>query len=230
MLAGLGKLDAARALAAGMGLRATANIADAQWRARFIAGLIAEKQGSDADAVKAYGEAMSGLEAIRSGLTSTEQRQSLADSETVTELYQRTVAALTRLGRQDEAWRTVERGKARAFAEGLQGRRFRESVPPAAAPQLAKLEQQIAEPANATGAGERTDTARPGREPAVIESELERAQPQFALARQQAGLGESRGSQAVKMEPPPLVRYAQTAAGTALVEYYCWRTASRHSW
>jgi CHAT domain-containing protein len=217
-----GKLDAARAhVAAGTSGAATAKFADAGWQARFIAGLIAEKQGSDEDAVKAYGEAIGGLEAIRGGLTQTEQRQSLADSETVTELYQRMVAALSRLGRQDEAWRTVERGKARTFAEGLEGRRFRENVPPAAAPQLAKLEQRILGLRVQLAPENESVLRGAGQQPAALRADLDQAQAQFALARQQAGLDSSRGSQTVKLEPPELrALRTKLPAGTALVEYY----------
>ena len=221
LLASGGKLDAARAhIAAATSGAATAKFADAQWQARFIAGLIAEKEGSDEDAVKAYGEAIGGLEAIRGGLTQTEQRQSLADSETVTELYQHMVAALSRLGRQDEAWRTVERGKARAFAEGLEGRRFRENVPPAAAPELAKLEQRILSLRVQLAPENESILRGAGREPAALRGDLDQAQAQFALARQQAGLDGSRGSRTVKLEPPVLrALRTKLPAGTALVEY-----------
>jgi CHAT domain-containing protein len=222
LLALQGKLEAAHARVAEAATgAAAANFADAGWRAKFVAGLIAEKQGADEEAVKAYGDAIARLEAIRAGLGQQEQRQSLADNEAVTELYQRMVAVLTRLGRRDEAWRTVERGKARAFAEGLQGRRFRETVPPAAAPQLAEIEKRILSLRVQLAPQNESIVRGAGREPAVLRSLLDQAEAQFALARQQAGLASSRGSQAVKLEPPPFrALQAKLPANTALVEYF----------
>jgi hypothetical protein len=222
LLASSGKLDAARShLAAAEAAAAIANFAGAKWQARFIAGVISEQAGSDADAVTAYGEAFAGLDAIRGGLTQSEQRQSLAGSQMVMELYQRMVAALGRLGRSDEAWRYVERGKARAFVEGLQGRRFKEDAPPAAAPQLAQLEQRILGLRVQLAPGNETVLRGAGREPAVLRVQLEQVESQFALARQQAGLASSRASQATQLEPPPLrTLQAKLPAGTALLEYF----------
>ncbi len=222
LLASNGNPVAAREhLSAATGAAVAANFAGAKWQARFIAGIIREREGKDAEAVTEYAGALAGLDAIRGGLTQAEQRQALAGSEMVAELYQRMVAALGRLGRSEEAWRAVERGKARAFVEALQGRRFKEDAPAGAAPQLAQLEQRILGLRVQLAPGNEATLRGAGREPAVLRVELEQAQSQFALARQQAGLESTRASQALQVEPPPLrTLQAKLPAGTAVLEYF----------
>jgi CHAT domain-containing protein len=197
------------------------NFAAAQWRVAFLGGLIAEKQGQDAEAVQHYAIGIRKLEAIRAGLSETEHRQSFADHEAVTELYQRMVGALTRLGRRDEAWQYVERGKARAFVEGLQGRQFREAIPPAAAAGLRELEKRMLSLRAQLAPANESILRGAGREPAVLQNDLNRLEEQFALARQQAGLSANRSSRATELVPPSIgAIQAKLPEDTALLEYF----------
>jgi CHAT domain-containing protein/tetratricopeptide (TPR) repeat protein len=216
-----GKLAEARAhVAAAAEEAAKSNLVNAQWRIPFISGMIAEKEHHDEEAVRDFDDAITKLDAIRARLTQEEHRQALNDNESVTELYQRMVAALTRLGRKNDAWRYVERGKARAFVEGLEGRKFHENIAEPAASKLAALEKKIVGLRVDLAPGNESLVRGAGREPAALKNDLNDLESRFALEREQAGLSASRGSRATQLEPPPSRAIeAKLARNTAVVEY-----------
>jgi len=220
-----GDFAGARAhLKAAAATAASVNFADAEWRVDLLAGTIAEKEGSEESAIGFYKTAVSKLETIRASLHQQEQRESLENDENVTELYQRLVGALTRQGNLPEAWRYVERGKARAFVESLHGRRFREELPKAQAGEIAGLEKRMLDLRVELSPVNESVLRSAGREPSALQDELEAAEAKFALAREQAGLSETRGSRAVQLDAPSLAAVqAKLPEKAALLEYFILR-------
>ena len=198
----------------------SAGFADAAWKSALLAGIMAEAQSNPAGAVTEYKIAVSKVGEVRSGFGRAEQREAFIDNQSVTELYGRLLATLTRLGRHEEAWQYLERSKARAFVETLQGHRFKEIAPPGATAELALLEKQIVN-LRAELAPENDSILRgSGREPAILEGELSRLKARFTLARDRAGLNTLSSARAVSLDPPALRRVqTRLPPGTALVEY-----------
>ena len=202
-------------------------LADANWRILFLQGILDQNDGDRAAAVASYSAAVDALDRIRAGLSEKEERQSFIDSASVQELYRRQIELLTTTGDRDRAWEFLERDKARTFLETLHGRRFAASPSSLAAPaakhsavDLEALEQQIVS-ARLTLSPENESTLRDtGRLPEVVRARLLTLESNFALARQQQTLADSRATQPLALRPISLAAtQAQLPAGTALIEY-----------
>ncbi len=195
------------------------NYAEGEWRLHFIRGILAEADRPEA-AITEYGQAIERLERMRAGLTQQEQRQGLLDNESVGELYTRMVAVLTRMGRSEEAWQYLERGKARSFVEMLQGRRFRTAE---AGPEIAglrKLEEQLAGLRLQLAPESQAIMRSAGHEPTLVRAELKALEARFSVARQQAGLNRSRAGQVLSLDPPGLAETERRVPPhSAMVEY-----------
>ena len=177
--------------------------ADAEWRIQYLRGVLLEED-HPADAIARYRDAIQKLDRIRSGLSQQEQRRSFFDNQSVKDLYGRLVVLLTRTGAREEAWRYVERAKARSFLETLQGRRFASD---SAAPGLAGLqaiEKRMADMRFQLSLENERLLRAAGREPAALRSELKALEDRFALAREQAPLAQSRAGQILALQPPAL--------------------------
>jgi len=121
-------------------------LADATWRIQFLEGVLQQRGGERAAAIRCYNNAIAALERIRAGLSQEEERRSFIDSASTQELYRRQVGLLTEAGDRNGAWEILERNKARSFLDGLHGRRFLptpSSSDSSAAAELNRLERQI---------------------------------------------------------------------------------------
>jgi CHAT domain-containing protein len=217
--------DAAGRAASHLELAQTAanaiEFSDAQWRVRFLQGVVAENAGRTDEALAAYRDAVDRLDRLRAGLPQQEQRQAFMDNESIQELYQRNIALLTSAGRQAEAWEYLERGKARAFLEGLQGRRFRSTVAGSGASgDLEKLETQIVNLRAQLTPGNESVLRGAGREPALAHAELQQLEARFSAARQEAAISASRATQPLSLKPISLAEVRKALPPhAAVVEY-----------
>jgi CHAT domain-containing protein len=199
-------------------LAASSRVADASWRAEYVAGLVSETERDAAAAIANYKSAVDRLDRLRAGLTQQEQRQSFLDSGAVEELYRRLIALLMATGKQDEAWQYLERGKARSFVEMLQGRRFAQVN--ATSPELRHLEERLIA-LRVTLAPEVQEALRgAGKDAALLHEELRSVQDRLTLVRQQAGLEQSRATEALSLRPVDLAAIRRALPrDTVMVEY-----------
>jgi CHAT domain-containing protein len=209
----LDQLAASEALMHGM------QYADAEWRLDYLNGVISEHDNAQF-AIERYQRAIAKLDQLRSGLSQQEQRQTFFDNESVQDLYARLTALLAHAGLHADAWRYMERAKARGFLDALQGRRFAPDTAAPAMAELEKLDRRIADvrlqllPQNE----EMLRTA--GREPAILKRGLTDLEAKFTLAREEAGLSQSRSGQVLALQPVPLARIQKSlGAHTVLLEY-----------
>ena len=211
----LNQLAASEALTHGM------QYADAEWRLDYLNGVLAETDNAKL-AIELYQRAIAKLDELRSGLSQQEQRQTFLDNESVQDLYSRLTALLSHAGLQADAWRYMERAKARGFLDALQGRHFALDTTSAspAVDELQTLEKRIADvrfqllPQNE----EMMRTA--GREPAILRRGLTDLEAKFTLAREQASLTQSRSGQVLSLQPVPLTRIQKSLGPhTVLLEY-----------
>jgi len=175
----------------------------ARWRVEYEFGLLAESSGDRAAAIDRYKVAVARLEEVRAGLSQQEGRQSLIDNDLVRDLYARLTGLLTYTGNSSEAWRSIERAKARSFVELLGGRQTGSA---AGAPELKEIDDLARQILNVkiqvaleNGPSQNRSTPDPNLQP-----ELYRLEKQFALARQQASLGNTRAGQSVALASIPL--------------------------
>lgn len=219
---GTDRLDRARQHLAVVARDAEAlSYSDALWRVRFVEGLIAEAGRRAPDAIDAYRDAVERLDRVRAGLSAQDQRASFLDSDVVQELYRRTVRLLVTANRRDDAWSFLERGKARAFLEMLQGRQFASGPPSPATTELRALERRILELRTALTPEFQALQRGFKREPAAAElQELRALELKFALARRQASLSSNRAAQPFAIQPIPLAEVRRRLPPrSALVEY-----------
>ncbi|HWG21788.1 MAG TPA: CHAT domain-containing protein [Terracidiphilus sp.] len=198
---------------------------DSTWRIQYIEGLLDEKCGGKAAAIRSYGGAITALDRIRAGLSQEDERRSFVDSDSTQDLYRRQVALLTAAGDSKGAWEVLERNKARSFLESLHGRRFAPAAAGAAnaavaAAELDGLEQQIlAARASLTSDGE-TALRGSGRSPEALRAKLASLEARFALAREQQNVGDSRSTEPLALRPLSLAdTQARLPQGAALIEY-----------
>lgn len=190
--------------------------AEAQWRVRFLQGIVAEGEGRTQDAISLYTEAVTRLDQLRAGLSQQEQRQAFMDNVSIQELYQRLIGLLTTSGRKADAWDFLERGKARSFLEILQGRRFRPDSEARMSEDLRALEKQVIDLRAQIG----NELAGSGKERDVLRAQLVRAQERFVLAREQASLRGERAGHELALRPLTIeALQAKLAPGTTLIEY-----------
>ncbi len=195
--------------------------ADALWRVRFLQGIVAQTAGKRDEAIDLYIQSAGRLDRLRAGLPQQEQRQAFMDNESIQELYQRLVALLSASGRPAEAWEYLERGKARAFLEGLQGRRFRQPAQLAdRAGDLENIDRKIVDLRSTLSGGGEMALRGSGREPALMQAELQNLEARFAALRQEEAMVSSRASQPLALRPIAFEEARKTLPPhTALVEY-----------
>jgi CHAT domain-containing protein len=210
----LDQLAASEALTRGM------QYADAEWRLDYLNGVLAENDNAK-PAIEHYERAIAKLDELRSGLSQQEQRQTFLDNESVQDLYSRLTALLSHAGLRADAWRYMERAKARNFLDALQGRRFAADTDPApAVAELAKLEKRIADVRFQLLPQNEEMLRAAGREPAILKRGLSDLEARFTLARDEASLLQSRSGQVLSLQPVPLARIQKSIGPhTVLVEY-----------
>jgi CHAT domain-containing protein len=215
------QLDLVRSASASVGL------ADANWRVEFLEGMLDQSSGNLAAAIKSYAAAVDALNRIRSGLSEPEERQSFIDSAAVQELYRRQIELLTTQGDRDRAWKFLEGDKARSFLESMNGRRFSSSPPKPKASaakgmvtDLSQLEQQILTARLLLSPANESALRDSGRTPEILDANLVSLESQFALARQEKSLVNSRATQPLSLTPITLAATEMhIPAHTALIEY-----------
>lgn len=202
-------------------------LADSAWRIELLEGILNQNAGDTAGAIRSFSAAADALDRIRAGLSDEEERLSFIDGASVQELYRRQIGLLTAAGDRNRAWEFLERNKARSFLDTLQGRRF------AAAPsssttsslkrsavQLDAIEQEIVSARVSVSPENESALRNSGRLPEVIRAKLLSLEADFALARQQKSLAESRVTQPLALRPITLASaQAHLPAHTALIEY-----------
>jgi CHAT domain-containing protein len=194
--------------------------ADAQWRVAFLQGMVAQNAGRSAEAIGFYTQSVAKLDRLRAGLPQQEQRQTFMDDDAVQDLYQRLIGLLTTDGREAEAWEYLERGKARSFLEGLQGRRFRPASPEARGGELEKVEKQIVDLRVQLAPDNDFALRGSGKEPALLQTELQNLEARFTTARQDAALLSSRAAQPLSLRPIGFAELRKALPPhAALVEY-----------
>ena len=201
-------------------LTAMLHMAGSQWRVLYERGIVAELKGDQAAAGTLYRRAITALEALRTGLTQQEQQQSLLDTDAVKDLFRRALTLTASAGDGAPGLELLEREKARAFLDALQGKRFQASARAgqAAPAALADLARRIIALRATTTAQNEQLLRSAGREPALFKAELAKLEEQYQSANRQASL--NRGSTARSAEPLSLERIRQLLPeGTALVEY-----------
>ncbi len=104
------------------------NMAEAQWRAAYQRGLLAEAKGDRAATLAAYRASIAKLESVRSDIFDTGQRQTYVDREMVQDLYSRAFALVAGAGDLAQVWDLMERAKARSFLDSLGVNRFHASA------------------------------------------------------------------------------------------------------
>jgi CHAT domain-containing protein len=212
------RVKAAAQVAASEGIARQMQYRAAEWRVEFVRGLLAEAEQPKA-AIERYRAAEALLDRLRGGIGAQELRQSLTENDWVQELNTRLIALLTRSGMRDEAWRFLERSKARSFLEMLGGRRMPSN---AAAPEagLIEMERQLANVRFQLLPDNAEVLRRAGREPAALRLEMQALEAKFAVAREQAGLLRSRSGQVFGLEPASLQQVQEVLErGAVLVEY-----------
>ena len=206
--------------AAGEAARAL-NDATAEWQVAYVSGILAEAAGQTTTAITEYQQAVAKIESLRGALTQSAERQTFVDNAWVQDVSARLIALLIKRGRDADAWSYLERDKARAFLETLQGRRFApDAAPTPATQELATIEKQIADRRLALEPENDSVLRSAGRSPALIEADLHGLEAKFALARQQAALATTRAGQVLSLTPVSLDRL-QTLLDprTALIEF-----------
>jgi CHAT domain-containing protein len=178
----------------------TAGFADTEWKLAYIGGMVLQARGMPQQAAESYLNATAKLDVLRSGLGQDQQR-AFADSDWISDLYSRLLAVLSAQGRTQDAWQSAERAKARSFVDSLQGRHFKEDVPPEFQKELAALQQQMMElrlklAPESSLAHKDTDPS-----PEALQNQLGDLETQFALVRDRAGLPRSRAGQAIATQP-----------------------------
>jgi hypothetical protein len=142
------------------------------------------------------------------------------DSETIQDLYLRLTGLLLKSGRPNDAWLSMERSKARTFLEMLQGRKFQEDTGRPRSAELAALEKKIIALRFELSPDNASTLRGAGREPSAIQTELHDLESRFALARQQAGLTQSRSGQALSLQPLSIAQTQKLLPPkSALLEY-----------
>ena len=177
-----------------------AEFADADWKVAYISGILWQMNAQPDEAVVAYFASIEKLESLRSGV-GEDQRQAFTDSDWMSDLYARLVATLSDLGRDQEAWQYSERAKARIFVESLQGRQFKEAIPPKSQVGLAVLEKQMIDLRLKLAPENDLALRSSGSSAMALKSQLSDLEARFTLARERAGLSRSRASQAVARKP-----------------------------
>ncbi len=198
-------------------------LADATWRIQFLEGVLQQRGGDRAAAIRSYSNAIAALDRIRAGLSEEEERRSFIDTASTQELYRRQVGLLTDAGDRNGAWEILERNKARSFLDALHGRRFLptpSSSGSSPAAELARLEQQIIA-ARILLAPESESTLRgSGHSVESVQSNLTSLEARFALARQEKAVTGSRVTQPLALLPISLAAtQASLPSHTALIEY-----------
>ena len=193
------------------------NYAEGEWRLQYLRGIALETTDPEA-AIAAYKKAIDRLDRIRATLTQQDLRQGLLNDDSVADLSRRLVAAFTRTAKREEAWRYLERAKARTFLDALAGRRFGKEAPELLP--LTELEHQI-DSLRLELAPNTTDIFRGGvRETSLIAAELKTLEARYTVAREQSSLRTSRAGQVLSVNPPTLADTARRVPpGTALIEY-----------
>jgi len=193
--------------------------ADAEWRVLFLEGIVAENAGRADEAIDRYRASVARLDRVRAGLPQQEQRQSFMDNESVQELYRRLLALLTAGNHRADAWEYLERGKARAFLEAMQGRRFRSGTSTDNS-ELAAMERQIIDLRTDLSPENESALRGAGKEPAVLHAKLQELENRFVVARQQAATVSSRAAQPLSLKPISLAEVRKALPPhAALVEY-----------
>ena len=197
------------------------NAAYAEWRLKYQYGLLAEARREDRLAVEDYERAVTRLDKIRDSLSQSEQRESLFGDEAVQDLYQRLIALLARAGQSSEAWRYLEKFKARSFTEMMGQRRI--ALTSSSSPelrQLADLEKKILDLRVQLAPENRASLTRGGGDPARLNAELKNLELQFGLARQEKSLAETRSGSEIAAEPVSLAALQKLIpSGTTVLEY-----------
>ena len=193
---------------------------DAEWRVAYLNGVLLETGNHAVEALARYRDAVARLDRLRAGLSQPEQRQALVDNEWIEDLHARLTALLTRAGLHDEAWRYLERAKARSFVEALHGRATRADAAVPAVAELNAMEKRIFNLRTSLDPQNAALLRGAGRDPGPMKAELHELETRFALAREEAALSATRAGQQLALDPPPLAAIRKTLPPrTVLVEY-----------
>jgi len=196
-----------------------AKLADSLWRVAYVRGILAENAAQPQHAIENYASAIEQLDGIRAGIVGEEQRQAFMDNATAADLYRRIVSVLISSGRNEDAWKYMERSKARAFLEMLKGRRSRGESQAHA--ELGGVEQRLVALEAQLSPANLPVLRSSGKIPAVLEAERHELQNRFALLRTQAPLTEPGKASVLATRPVTLPELKRTLPlHTALVEYY----------
>jgi CHAT domain-containing protein/tetratricopeptide (TPR) repeat protein len=178
---------------------ASANEFQARWRIEYEFGLLAEGAGDRAGAIGRYRAAVERLEAVRAGLSQRQARQSLLDDDVVQDLYAGLAGLLTASGNSSEAWQSIERAKARSFLEQMGGRHTASGEAPPELKEIADLGRRVLNVKVQMESADGPARTGSGRDSNGLRTELDRLQRQFALASQQASLGNTRAGQSAAL-------------------------------
>lgn len=195
------------------------HLANAQWKVEYGFGLLEETAGRVDKALARYQRAAGMVEALRSGLTLDENRQSFVDNKAVQALYDRLVNLSMRQGQPQRAWEYLERDKARSFSEMLRGRTFVSADDRSGrTSQLTDMEHRILRMKLELSPDNAALLRGSGREPGALAAELERLTSEYEVARQASRL-ESGASRRVDALAPLAEVQKHLSPGTALIEY-----------
>jgi len=212
-------------LAAAQSLSSRLNLTQSEWRILYEQGILAETEDPDhaAKAVPLFRSAIARVEALRSDLSQGEQQRSVIDTETIRDLYRRTLTDVAAKETDDATFEVMERSRARSFLDALQGRRFRADPNQssfAGTQTLDDLEKRIAALRIEIAPQNEAVLSTAGHDPAILKAELKKLEDEFQMARQQAALLKDRSSQSLAANPITLRRVRELLpAGTTLVEY-----------
>ncbi len=222
------KLDAYAALAReqlALARAASSSLAltDSRWRIEYLEGVLHQRSGERAAAIRCYYNAMAALDKIRAGLSQEEERRSFIDTASVQELYRRQITLLTEAGDRNGAWAILERNKARGFLDALHGRRFVPSTlfsGASPAGELDGIEQKIIAARVLLSPESESILRGAGHPPETVRSKLALLEARFVLARQEKGVADSRVNQPLALRPISLAAaQASLPLHTALIEY-----------
>jgi CHAT domain-containing protein len=198
-------------------------LADSTWRIEYLAGVLHQRDGERAAAIRCYYNALTALDRIRAGLPQEEERRSFIDSASTQELYRRLAGLLTDAGDRNGAWEILERNKARSFLDALHGRRFvpsPSSSGASAAAELNGLEQQIIAARILLSPESESLLRGSGNSPEAVSGKLASLEARFALVRQREAVAASRVTQPLALLPISLAAtQASLPPHTALIEY-----------
>lgn len=192
---------------------------DSTWRLRRVDGLLSEAAGDVTGAATHYATSMTALEDLRAGLSAGADRTALLDADAAQDVYRRLASLHLVAGRTDDAWRIVERGKARAFMEARAGSRPPPIDGPAGAA-LRTLEDDIAGLRVMMSPGFAGLQRGAAREPAALRGQLEALERRYAIERRRAASLTARPSDPLAADPITLEQVRELLpAGAALIEY-----------